>query len=167
MPIAKEKDNADFKVEIGAVESRTWTDTDIAKLKAQARELASKRSLEQRIQNEMAAIRYEMEEYIANSDHPSRKITLEKVVNQYLDILDLSFRKFAMSLDTTDGNLKKYLSGERRFNTELALKFGHFFHTEPELWLQVQLKNELFELKTEKRQMKRYRKYDYKKIVTL
>lgn len=167
MAIVKERKVADFKIEIGSKEPKKWSEEEIAQLKAQAKANAKDRTGEQKIKNELMALQYEMEEYVTNNVAPVKLLTLEKVVDEYLDILNIPFRKFAICLETTDGNLKKYLSGERKFNTDLAMKFGYFFHTEPELWLHLQLKNELFQLKNEKRKVKQYAKYDYKKAVSL
>ncbi|MGV8830319.1 MAG: helix-turn-helix transcriptional regulator, partial [Breznakibacter sp.] len=80
-----------------------------------------------------------------------------------LEVLNLPFRKFAICLDTTDSNLKKYVMGERKFNKDLALKFSHFFHTPADLWLKLQLKNELFDLK-KKKETKLKEKNDYRKV---
>jgi len=71
------------------------------------------------------------------------------------------------SIDTTDANLKKYLSGERKFSHDLAFKFSNFFHTTPDLWLKVNIKNELLILKKEKKQATKYKKYDYEKVFAL
>ena len=114
------------------------------------------------IQTRLMSLRFEIEEYL--NDNPSKLLTLESVVSNFLIVLNLPFRKFAMFLDTTDSNLKKYVTGERKFNIDLALKFGHFFHTSPELWLKLQLKNELIELNN-KKETKQYAKYDYRKVI--
>jgi antitoxin HigA-1 len=165
MASIKEKKVTDFRIEIGSNEPRTWSEKDIAELKAQSREITRNRSSEQKLKNELMAIRYEMEEYLDNDSPTNKPLTIEKAISDYLEVLNLPFRKFALCLDTTDGNLRKYLSGERKFNKDLALKFASFFHTSPELWLLLQLKNELMELKKEKKQVKRYEKYDYRKAL--
>ena len=108
------------------------------------------------------ALQYEIEANV--NDNQSKPLTIEDVLRDYLDILNMPFRKFAYYLDSTDSNLRKYITGERKFNNDLALKFSHFFHTTPELWLKLQLKNELFELKLSK-EVKKYKKYDYRKVL--
>jgi len=165
MATLKEKKATDFKLEIGSNEPRTWSEKDIAELKAQSGEIAKNRSPEQKLKNELTALRYEIEEYLNNDSLTNKPLTIEKAVSGYLEVLNLPFRKFALCLDTTDGNLRKYLSGERKFNKDLALKFASFFHTSPELWLLLQLKEDLIELKKEKKQLKQYQKYDYRKAL--
>lgn len=159
----KNKKNIDLKVEIGNNKSKQWTEAEVGEFQFLAKDNANQRRDEQKIKNELMAIRYEVEEYI--NDNRAKPLTIEKVVSDYLDVLNLSFRKFAINLDTTDSNLRKYLSGERKFNADLAMKFSCFFHTPAEIWLQLQLKNELSELKKEKKQVRHYERYDYRKAI--
>ena len=165
MTTVMEKKDIDFKIEIGTKEPKQWSEREITQLKDEAKKNAKKRTPEQRLKNELMTLQFEMEKYLTDNTSTPRRLTLEKVVSNYLGILNFPFRKFALHLDTTDGNLRKYLSGERKFNTDLAMKFGHFFHTSPELWLHLQLKNELSHLKREKKQVKHYEKYDYRKAL--
>lgn len=114
------------------------------------------------------AIKYRMEEYVEQTDTDStHSYSISDFLSAYLKALDLSFKKFATSIETSDSNLKKYVSGERKFNTDLAMKFGCFFHTSPELWLRLYLKNEFLLLNKEKTKVNKYKKYDYKKVVEL
>ena len=46
------------------------------------------------------------------------------------------------------------------------MKFGNFFHTNPELWLRLYLKNEFIQLNAAKKDQK-YAKYDYEKQLEL
>jgi antitoxin HigA-1 len=162
MTTVKNKNAINLKVEIGSNKPKQWTESEIARLKTFAKDNAKRRSDEQKINNKLMALRYEIEEYL--NHNRSKPLTLEDVVWNYLNVLNLPFRKFAVYLDTTDSNLKKYVTGERKFNKDLALKFSHFFHTPAELWLKLQLKNELFELKN-KKEIKQYEKYDYRKVI--
>lgn len=165
MVSVKEKKHTDLKIEIGTEQPTHWGEKEIAEIKAQAKGNAQKRSSAQKIKNELNALQYELEEYLADTSASAKPLHLEKVVSIYLSILDLSFRKFAICLDITDSNLKKYLTGERKFNIDLAMKFGHFFHTSPELWLRLELKNELSQLRKERAHIKHYTKYDYRKAI--
>ncbi|MBP8157236.1 MAG: transcriptional regulator, partial [Flavobacterium sp.] len=60
-----------------------------------------------------------------------------------------------------------YLTGGRKLNAKVALKLGSFFHAKPEYWYRVQVKNELIELKKEKKKVAEYQKYDYRNLVEL
>jgi plasmid maintenance system antidote protein VapI len=116
----------------------------------------------------MLAIRYQIESYV-NDEKVSEKnmVPLETFIDMYLETLNITFKKFAYSLDSTDANLKKYLSGDRKFSTDLAFKFASFFHTTPALWMGVYIKNELLALEKEKKQLSKYKKYDYLKVLAV
>lgn len=161
------KSNAlDVKIEIGLEENKEWDDAKLASVKAFIKEQSAKTTPEQTLKTQILAIQYQMEQYLDEDIRLIKKPhELEAFLKTYLGILNLSLKRFALSIDTTDGNLKKYLSGERKFNIDLAMKFGHFFHTRPDLWLKIQLKNELIVLNKEKRQVSRYKKYDYRKVL--
>ena len=149
--------------------AQEWSTEELSDAKSFAKKIAANRSPEQKLQNELLNIQYTMEEFIAGNipEEKNKQYSLEHFLERYLTTLRLTFKKFAASIDTTDGNLKKYLSGERKFNTDLAMKFGAFFHTPPELWLKVYIKNELLLLSKQKKLISRYKKYDYLKVYSL
>ncbi|TDX00530.1 helix-turn-helix transcriptional regulator [Dinghuibacter silviterrae] len=161
------KNDTVFKVEIGLNEGQQWSDEKFARIKTRIKEKTAEFSPEQKIKIQLLSIQYTMEEYLNEDLSSVKKVhSLETFLKTYLKTLKMPLKTFAIAIDTTDGNLKKYLSGERKFNTDLALKFGHFFHTSPDLWLRVHLKNELIELNKEKKQIRRYKKYDYQKVLS-
>lgn len=166
--IPKTKKDNDFNVEIGLDDAKQWSDEKLSKIKAFVRNQSNKRNPERKLKNEMLTIKYQMEAYLDDKDIKANGLcTLETFLGYYLETLNLTFKKFATSIDMTDGNLKKYLSGDRKFSIDLAMKFAHFFHTTPDLWLKVQIKNQLIELNTNKVQTKKYRKYNYEKALEL
>lgn len=55
--------------------------------------------------------------------------------------------------------------GGSLLNAELVLKLSAFSHTRPQDWYQVQVKNELIELKKEEKKMEEYQKFDYRNLV--
>ncbi len=148
------------------ISGREWSAAEMADAKAFAKARYANLSPEARLRNEMLSIQYRMEHYI-NTEKSGLKnpVLLEEFLRDYLKALDITFKKFAQAIDTTDGNLKKYLSGERKFNTDLAFRFASFFHTTPDVWLRINIKNELLELKKEKKQINKYKKYDYEKVL--
>lgn len=163
MKTKKKQDEPDFEVKIRPKE---WSAEELAQVKAFAKAHNAQRSPERKRKNEMLSIQYSMEDYINNEKvNEKNMISLEKFLNLYLKVLNLTLKKFASSIDTTDGNLKKYLSGDRKFSTDLAFKFASFFHTTPDIWMKVNIKNELLDLKKEKKQTSKYKKYDYEKVL--
>jgi antitoxin HigA-1 len=168
MPAINQKKDGNFEIEIGLPEGKEWSAKHLVDIKAFIKKESQKRTPEQRLMTSLYAIKYKMEAYVDNNAVGTHQInSIEVFLNAYLKVLNLSFKKFATSIDSTDGNLKKYLSGERKFNTDLAMKFGCFFHTPPDLWLRICTKNELLLLNKEKTQVRKYKKYDYKKVVDL
>ncbi|SFE16163.1 hypothetical protein SAMN05518672_104713 [Chitinophaga sp. CF118] len=156
------------KVEIGLAEGKEWSVSHLTEVKSFIKKEAQKRSPEQQLITQLYGIKYRMEEYLESNDINIKDIrSIEFFLADYLKVLNLSFKKFAISIDTTDGNLKKYLSGERKFNTDLAMKFGCFFHTSPDLWMSICTKNEFLLLQKGKAYVSKYKKYDYKNVVNL
>ena len=136
-------------------------------IRSHANELAGQRSTERRVRNEMLSVLYRLEEYLQREELASGEVfTIEYFVSEFCKVLELNRSQFAGFLDIDTSNLNKYLRGQRAFNTELAMKFSRFFHTPVDVWLKVQLKNDLIALhKAEK--VSKYDKYDYKKALRL
>jgi addiction module HigA family antidote len=124
-------------------------------------------SSEENNQNALISIRYRMEYYLLSDSAQITKIRpLEEFLQYFLQALDLSFRSFAQAIRFTDTNLNKYLHGSRKFNLDLAMKFGAFFHTPPELWLGIQAKNDVMRLRRDEASQKKYAVYDYLQLKT-
>lgn len=168
MKTGKKNQKEDFDILIGSENPKEDSPELAAKTAAHFKTHVAQRTESRKIKNELLAIQYRMEEYLDNEDKKSEKyISLEAFLSEFLKILNLSFKKFAVNIDSSDANLKKYINGERKFNTELAMKFGHFFHTNPELWLKLYVRNEFIQLNAAKKNQKKYAKYDYEKQLQL
>jgi addiction module HigA family antidote len=151
----------DYSVEFKADSKNKWSSKGIRELEQAVEQLVKERPPERKLKNEMLSIRYRMEAYVDTKSAANHEIcTIEMFLKEYLEILEITFKRFSQAIDTTDSNLKKYLSDERRFNMDLAMKFGHFFHTSPDLWLNVQAKNDLLAFMRVK-DAEKYEKYDY------
>jgi plasmid maintenance system antidote protein VapI len=128
----------------------------------------SKRSPDRLLKNEMLAVQYRMEHYVQDDNVSSENLcTIEAFVSDFLKILKINKTAFARFIEMDGANLNKYYRSDRRFNTELALKFAHFFHTPTDLWLKIQIKNELLLLKEEDQATDKYNKYDYQKLLQM
>jgi plasmid maintenance system antidote protein VapI len=164
--MAAVKEHRDFNIEFGPNDGHKWSREKLAETDEIAREIASKRSPEMKLKNRMLSIRYRMEEYLQNQAIDENELlNLDSWLKDYLKVLNLTQKKFAEIIESKDGNLKKYLIGKRKFSTDLAMKFGHFFHTAPDLWLNIQIKNDVLLLKKEKETAVKYEKYDYEKVL--
>lgn len=136
----------------------------VSKLREHILTESAKQSRERKLRNELLAIRYQMEDYIERDAHERRMSVLD-FVKLYLKALSISQRELADIFEMQDSNLYKYFIGERKLNSDLVLKLSHFLHTPPELWYYLQVKNELLDLAGEKEKIRKYRKYDYQKVV--
>jgi addiction module HigA family antidote len=151
-----------YSVDFAANED-IWTDEKADQLNAVVKDIIRKRTPERKIKNEILSIGYKIEEYLKKEIVAENEIkTQETFLNEYLHALNIPFRQFSEAIDTSDSNLKKYLKGQRGFSFELAMKFGHFFHTSPEIWLALGIKNMFIMRKNE---ANGYDKYDYRKVL--
>lgn len=142
-----------------------WNEAKMTKLKAFISAESEKQSPERKLRNEILAVKYQMQDYIEQQEI-EREMRILDFVKLYLKILNITQKEFASMFEMKDSNLYKYLTGERKLNSDLALKLSSFSHTQPELWYYIQIKNELLELKKEKGKIKKYEKYDYVKLVS-
>ena len=153
---------------IGPNDGNKWNKKKTEAITAKARLHRSERDKERLMRNAMSAVRYRIEDNVAQDDVTSQTMrTIEDFAMDFLNVLGLKKGEFANYIDIDTSNLNKYFRGDRRFNTVLALKFAHFFHTPADLWLKVQIKNELLELHKEQKAIKKYIKYDYKKVLQM
>ncbi len=160
------KEHSDFNLEFKVNDGQKWSSEKLAETDEIAKEIADMRTPEMKLKNRMLSIRYRMEEYLQNEAIKDDDLmSLDIWLKDYLKALNLTQKRFAELIENQDGNLKKYLIGERRFSTDLAMKFGHFFHTKPDLWLNIQIKNDVLSLNKKKETAAKYEKYDYEKAV--
>lgn len=156
----------DLDVEIGLDQDQEWSKEKLARVKAFIENESKKQSPIQRLENEMLSIQYQMEEYL-NNNTVHQQLDIGDFINQYLKLLKITRRKLADIVEMKDTNLYKYLTGERKLNTDLAMKLSYFFHTPPEIWFNIQTKNQLDELKKKKEHSLKYKRYDYTKVLQL
>jgi antitoxin HigA-1 len=153
---------SDPDVAIGLRGNKKWNASKTGEVKDFLDRRIGQRSLKQTIETGMLRTLYQMEDYVENG---REERSLDDFVKAFLRVLGINFKAFAETIGMTDGNLKKYLTGERKFNADLALRFSKFFNTSPDIWLKVDLKIELLELKKQKSKAREYEKFDYKKLV--
>lgn len=125
---------------------------------------SEKQTKERKIRNELLSIKYQIESYI-DAENTLVKLKVLDFVKLYLKTFNITQKKLADLFEMQDSNLHKYLTSERKLNADLVLKLSSFSHLKPEYWLRIEVKNELFEINEEKKKMKDYNKYDYRKLV--
>ena len=141
-----------------------WGEDKRASLKEFLVVQSQKQSEEQKLRNDLLAIQYQIEDYI-ESENLTDRLRILDFVKLYLKTFKVSQKKLADLFEMKDSNLHKYLVGERKLNTSIVLKLSSFSHLDPEYWLRVEVKNELFEITKEKERSNDYKKYDYRNLL--
>ena len=144
-----------------------WNDEKQDELKQFVLLHSEKQTKERKLANQLLSIQYKMEDYIRNDNESEEVLKIIDFVKMYLKTLDITQKRLANLFEMKDSNLHKYLVGERKLNSDLVLKLSHFSHTKPEYWIIIQVKNELMELKREKKNSDYYSKYDYKNLMAV
>lgn len=144
-----------------------WNDNKKKDLSKVIKSHSQKQTKERLIRNELLSIQYRIEDYIQNENEDVPSLKILDFIKMYLKTLNITKKDLAIYFDMRDSNLQKYLSGERKLNTEMALKLSSFSHIKPEYWYRIQIKNELSELNKMKKNIDDYKKYDYRNLVTI
>lgn len=69
---------------------------------------------------------------LARSVHPG------EVLKQELDTLGISPTEFARQIDVPPGRIGQIIAGKRAITGDTALRFGHWFCTDPQFWMNLQ-----------------------------
>lgn len=146
--------------------TQIWNDEKITSINEIVKKHSDNQSKEKKIRYKLLSIQYKLEEYIEKDDIKENEVLdILDFVKMYLKALDITKRDLARYFGMRDSNLHKYLTGQRKLNSEVVLKISSFSRTEPEYWYRVQLKNEIVKLNKER--TKDYEKYDYKKLLAI
>lgn len=94
---------------------------------------------------ELNAIKFKMINYL--EDESVDLVLLGSFIKECLKVLHIKQKVFATYIDWNAGNLTKLLNGTRKVNYELAMILGNTFNVDPSLWLRIQDKNELVQLR--------------------
>ena len=81
----------------------------------------------------------------------------------FIKTINIKKSKFANYIDYGGSNLSALLKGRRKINVDLAIKFGEIFQTDPSIWLHIQSKNELMEIRSH--QKEKYSKYNLEDLL--
>lgn len=127
---------------------------------------SEQQSLQQRIENELLGLRAKLEKY-QNTPLLNKTSLIEtgQFLQEYLNTLKISVPIFARYLDCSEIYLKELYHGKKKMDKRLAVKLGKVFNTPPSLWLNIQIKNELWKL--EQLNKKEYEKYNFTDLIEL
>jgi len=102
---------------------------------------------EQKIENNLFALKVNMEFYIRDNQ-PFR--ATGDFIREMIEAFGIKKKAFAAYIGIEDSNLSALLKDRRKINADLAMKFGRISKTNAALWLSIQTINELRKIETEK-----------------
>ena len=117
----------------------------------------------QKMENEFLSIRFQMENYLNSVEE---KIVLAgEFIEKYLKVIKVKKKDFASYIKYEESNLSALLKGRRKINTDLALKLGKIFNTNPAIWLKIENKNDL--MREFKGKEQEYQSYSLKDLLRI
>lgn len=111
---------------------------------------AQELSLEEKLQIELLALQYKMEDYLKATIDENSKMSVGDFLRLYLKNLGIKQSKLATYIGLQPSNFNRILSGERRINFELSMILGQLFQVDPQIWLNIQVKNDYLRLEAKK-----------------
>ncbi len=61
-----------------------------------------------------------------------------EILKNELDACGVTLTEFARQIDVPPNRISRIISGKRAVTGDTALRFGHWFGTEPQFWLNLQ-----------------------------
>ena len=124
-------------------------EADFQDLQAKILEQSRQRSRIGKLEDQLLTVRFRMEDYLAERK-PAEVLPPGAFLKSCLEILDIKNKDFAAYVGFEESNLSDLIKGRRKINPEFALKLGKIFNISPRLWLDIQNKNELLTLNSER-----------------
>lgn len=124
---------------------------------------AQQRSSYQKMDDNLFSIKRQMLAYF-NQQQPEETIAVGYFLNRLVKVLKIKNKTFAAYIEYNESNLSALYKGRRKINSDLAIKLGHIFNIAPDLWLNIQNKNELLLLK--KAHKTKYAKYKLEDLIS-
>ncbi|MCT4334417.1 HigA family addiction module antitoxin [Paracoccus sp. YLB-12] len=66
-----------------------------------------------------------------------------EILKDELDELGVTPTEFARQIDVPPNRVSQIITGKRSITGDTALRFGHWFGTDPQFWLNLQAQHEL------------------------
>jgi addiction module HigA family antidote len=114
---------------------------DFLELKAMIKKAANTQSEREKIENGFLSIRFQMESYL--NDDTNELILPGTFIEKFLEVINIKKKVFAAYVNYEVSNLSALLKGRRKINSDLAIKLGKIFKTNPAIWLHLESKNDL------------------------
>lgn len=65
------------------------------------------------------------------------------ILKDELDALGVTLSEFARQIEVPPNRVSQIIAGKRAITGDTALRFGHWFGTEPQFWLNLQTQHDL------------------------
>lgn len=117
---------------------------------------AKKQSKKKILENKLLSLRFQMESYLYKQSPDI--VEVGWFLKKFLKELGIKNKVFAEYIEFQESNISALFNGNRKINTDLALKLGKIFRVDPTLWIHIQSKNELLRMGEENK--KEYQKYN-------
>jgi plasmid maintenance system antidote protein VapI len=140
------KKNRNFDDVIGLNKEMLLTKNEHDQVREYRRKLYEERSNEDKISDILTGFRFSLKNYVENMN-PDDIILLGHFLNKLLNKTNIKKGVFAEYIDISPRNINKYFNGDRKFSIDHALKLEKLFDVRAEVFLEIQLKNELIEAK--------------------
>jgi addiction module HigA family antidote len=66
-----------------------------------------------------------------------------EILKEELDALGINPSQFARQIEVPPNRISQIIAGKRAVSGDTALRLGHWFGTEPQFWLNLQVQHEL------------------------
>lgn len=144
-----DRKNREFDDVIGLNKEMLLTKDEHIQVREYRRKLYEDRSNEDKINDILTGFRFSLKNYAENED-PDDVILLGHFLNKLLKKLNIKKGVFAEYIDISPRNINKYFNGDRKFSIDNALKLEKLFDVHAEIFLEIQIKNELIQTKRSK-----------------
>lgn len=126
-------------------------------------EHASKQTPHEKREIQLIGLRLQMEDYL-NQTEPKEILNVGYFLRKILKELRIKNNIFAEYIGLTKTNFSALIHGKRKLNSDLALKLSEIFKINPDIWISIEKKNELIEIKKENKL--KYKKYRLEDLIS-
>jgi plasmid maintenance system antidote protein VapI len=134
---------------IGSEKTKEFTKKEHDNFRAHRKALYARRKQKDKIDDMLEGFRFALKNYAAQEE-PEEVILFGTYLDNLLSEMNIKKVDFANYIAINPRNINKYLNGERKFNTEHALKLEQLFKINAKTILEVQLMNEVLIAKQRK-----------------
>ena len=123
------------------------TSEDFQVLKEKIAAIVAKRSPEELLRNRVLGLRFRMMSYLENKN-PDLIVSSGTFLKELVQLTGIKSKDFANYINYEATNLSSIYNGRRKISIDLALKLEQIFKSPAPLWLRIQSKNEMLQVKS-------------------